>query len=505
LDRYDEAELTTSFGRPQEFSSLHESSMPLATTIALGIGVLLVVGLFALGIRKAIQRRTFSGFLGALTHPVAIMAWAKAQRAAIDEALESAKSWSNDEVTAAVRKYVLETQDASLEHSSFLILRSLGERTHEPIIALLRDRSLHQELVAHDDEINPPLQRACQLLANKSDARVLELLGSSVKDHSTKVRRAVADAIAMQGSIESLPYVQSLLDDEDDDVRSCAMDGLIGAAYGNRLDPALGEGLFDRLTELVETDPSADNAARSLLRIDRERAAKLLMSEKYFDAAFSKLFEVLRAFRMEKVRVPRDRLKFLLDRLASVDLGIRRNARCVGETLELLAEYADISDRPYFERYLDNSAKWAARGAVAGLLKLADMADFESNFNGKEYEDLTLVQRRYFAVRNMDAEVLNGGFSQFFFNPAGDLWRDALDGLQIMGMKERASLLATAVVLFGEVPPSEIRSTRMEQLSNVVREKGDPFDDLCSRYYASKEVVVAALARYVLANEAEFR
>jgi hypothetical protein len=242
-----------------------------------------------------------------------------------------------------------------------------------------------------------------------------------------------------------------------------------------------------------------------LLAFDRRRAESLLTGDRYLSVDFGNVHRVLRGLEQEKVLVPRDGLLRILDRLVNADITSHRNASIVSSTLKLLAMHKDAADLEHFERYAESSNERAARGAAAGLLALADLEGFEKLWEGLEYEDLMLVQRRYIAVRNMDAEVCNGGLSQFFFNTAGDLWRDALDGLRVMGMTERATLLTEAVAKFGATPPSENRPKRMRQLSKVSQVDRGAFDALDKRYYASKETVVTALARYVLANAEVFR
>lgn len=70
-------------------------------------------------------------------------------------------------------------------------------------------------------------------------------------------------------------------------------------------------------------------------------------------------------------------------------------------------------------------------------------------------------ERTYFAVSCLIGEVYNGGFDQFFSNSAGELYEDALEGLERMQATESASLLQRAkAVLFGDAVVPTNREAR---------------------------------------------
>ena len=117
-------------------------------------------------------------------------------------------------------------------------------------------------------------------------------------------------------------------------------------------------------------------------------------------------------------------------------------------------------------------------------------------------------QRAVFAVSWLDAEVNNGGFHQFFFNPTGALASEALGGARLMGLREHAAVIEEAYSLFpnGEVPVDfDERLALHQALSDEKAERIEPCDE---RWYElagpSGEALYEALAGFIRANPEEF-
>lgn len=107
------------------------------------------------------------------------------------------------------------------------------------------------------------------------------------------------------------------------------------------------------------------------------------------------------------------------------------------------------------------------------------------------------AQRHLFAVDWYRKEVNNGGHHQFFFNPTGIVWRDALAGLQAAGATEHAAILKAAADRAGK--PSLDRAQRVEQLGEEL-----DFEDLDDRFYNATEDLEARLLSYARNEEESF-
>ena len=117
------------------------------------------------------------------------------------------------------------------------------------------------------------------------------------------------------------------------------------------------------------------------------------------------------------------------------------------------------------------------REIIDPVWEMANIYDTE-----KAYEDSLVKfsheQRLVHAVVWYDAEVENGGHHQFFANPTGLVWKDALSGLEAMGLDEDATVLKTAAERISG-GPSLNHQKRNDQLIS----SGAAFDDLDEEYY----------------------
>ena len=90
-------------------------------------------------------------------------------------------------------------------------------------------------------------------------------------------------------------------------------------------------------------------------------------------------------------------------------------------------------------------------------------------------------QRLIFAVNWYSAEVNNGGHHQFYSNPTGIVWKDALEAFRSMAISELVGILEQSAERLGGLP-SLYRQERSQQLDSF-----DPdFDDLDELFYEAQ-------------------
>jgi hypothetical protein len=97
----------------------------------------------------------------------------------------------------------------------------------------------------------------------------------------------------------------------------------------------------------------------------------------------------------------------------------------------------------------------------------------------------------------LEGEVNNGGFHQFFFNMAGDLWPGAIAALVRIGAPKTAALVKQATEMF-PITPSTDRVARQAQLEGIDPER---FEALDNAFYEYQEPREQLLIRYWLANK----
>ncbi len=98
-------------------------------------------------------------------------------------------------------------------------------------------------------------------------------------------------------------------------------------------------------------------------------------------------------------------------------------------------------------------------------------------------DGLSEMERMIWIVLNMDAEVCNGGFQQYFYNQAGDHAAEAVRGLERMGAKGQAKLVQCACDVFPSGAPSTDTDQRQVQMAELPGSTGEVWDRLTSKYY----------------------
>jgi len=106
---------------------------------------------------------------------------------------------------------------------------------------------------------------------------------------------------------------------------------------------------------------------------------------------------------------------------------------------------------------------------------------------------LSADEQTFHLVDQMDREVNNGGFSQYFTNSAGDHTSETLEALKFIGAKKTAKLLAEAISLFpGGAPPAD-RDDRTRMVDGFGQDAVKKLDRLTSRYYKGADNLMALL------------
>ncbi len=119
-----------------------------------------------------------------------------------------------------------------------------------------------------------------------------------------------------------------------------------------------------------------------------------------------------------------------------------------------------------------------------------------------ELEPFNNHQRSVFAILWLMSEVMNGGLYQFYTNPTGIVWEDALKGFELLGITRAHAIMKESTKRFG-TNPSFIRSEREDFLD---RNEEIEFDDLDTLFYQLDEEMnlTHIIAQYIDLNRAHF-
>lgn len=114
---------------------------------------------------------------------------------------------------------------------------------------------------------------------------------------------------------------------------------------------------------------------------------------------------------------------------------------------------------------------------------------------------LTRGQRLLFAFQWYTSETSNGGHEQFFCNPTGVVYPDALEACREMNLPEHAAILRAALDRFGvDVPRDEISR------GDLIEENEIDFHDLDQRLFnlIEPEALKNDVLRFIRSRPSEF-
>jgi hypothetical protein len=133
------------------------------------------------------------------------------------------------------------------------------------------------------------------------------------------------------------------------------------------------------------------------------------------------------------------------------------------------------------------------------------------------YEELTAIDKRadayhliseprqaLYAAYWFEAEINNGGLSQYYFNSAGNQAAKAPKYLRALGLNEAADILEEANAFFPSATPPRDRRARLAILDAVEERASQTWYELEERFYQSAISFQPNMITYIRNNRQEF-
>jgi len=140
--------------------------------------------------------------------------------------------------------------------------------------------------------------------------------------------------------------------------------------------------------------------------------------------------------------------------------------------------------------------------AIVEGLRLQMGTDFERE--SEVLASATPGQSAVWALWETDGEVNNGGFEQFFFNSAGALIDEAIQGADPIGASANAEILREAAEVFSDGDVPESREARWRILDSMSEEQYEQLSDLDGRWYDRDRLLERRMLAYVKSHPSEF-
>jgi uncharacterized protein DUF4375 len=120
------------------------------------------------------------------------------------------------------------------------------------------------------------------------------------------------------------------------------------------------------------------------------------------------------------------------------------------------------------------------------------------------FEDLSPPERVIACLTEIEMEVNNGGFNQYYWNSPGDHSLEAAAALKELGAQHTAALLTEANAAFGSGGPDSDRERRWAQMKALGESASVKWGELDGAFYEYKDDLSKLAARYIRSNRLEF-
>jgi hypothetical protein len=110
-------------------------------------------------------------------------------------------------------------------------------------------------------------------------------------------------------------------------------------------------------------------------------------------------------------------------------------------------------------------------------------------------------ERTFACVWQLEAEINNGGFAQYYSNTSGDLATETPAALDAIGARQTANIVRDANAAFPGGPPTD-HNAREDAVLELAEDVFEPFD---ARFLAYEEDLSSLLHAYVVAHHDAIR
>ena len=106
---------------------------------------------------------------------------------------------------------------------------------------------------------------------------------------------------------------------------------------------------------------------------------------------------------------------------------------------------------------------------------------------GDDFSKLTDHQKLFYLNQNLEREINNGGFNQFFCNSSGDNAHETILSLKAIGADKTADILQKAIDQFPDKTVPKDRDERTEIVEQIEDVADEVWDELDQKFYAYED------------------
>ena len=102
---------------------------------------------------------------------------------------------------------------------------------------------------------------------------------------------------------------------------------------------------------------------------------------------------------------------------------------------------------------------------------------------GENIDGLSDPQRTFYFNQNLEREINNGGFNQYFVNSSGQFAHETLLSLKAIGANKTADILQSAIDQFPDKNVPKDSDTRQECVEQIEDTANEIWDELDQKFY----------------------
>ena len=175
----------------------------------------------------------------------------------------------------------------------------------------------------------------------------------------------------------------------------------------------------------------------------------------------------------------------------------------VKSTLTILITATAISACGQTQVKIDIDKILKIEDETTAIIELDTKLNEISNY-GEEIERLTESQRIVLIVENLEREINNGGFNQFFFNSSGDFTHETVMALKTIKAFKAADIVSKSISVWPNQKVPKDRTKRQEVLEQIEDQANNVWNQCNEDFYKYEDKIVKLLIDFVKANKADF-
>ena len=123
---------------------------------------------------------------------------------------------------------------------------------------------------------------------------------------------------------------------------------------------------------------------------------------------------------------------------------------------------------------------------------------------GEEIDKLNQQQKNFYYNQELEREINNGGFNQYFLNSSGNFAHQTIESLCLIKANKTAEILREAIGQFPVKTVPEGQSDRQEILEQIEENANEKWEDLEQKFFLYEDDLNSLNMEYIRENKEAF-